>query len=393
MLNAATKPMVTMTGRRLPSLAAKADRLPLSVLTSLRFFAAAEVVFFHFFHYQQLDFVHNLMSGGRQAVTFFFVLSGFILTYVYSGHRVSGGITVSAKEFWKARFGRIMPAYWLGLLVAAPAFTYSALISRMSPLGDFVQGLILCPLTLQAWWPPAALAWNPPAWSLSVEMFFYLLFPPLAHAAARLSVNQLLLVALGLVLGTAALVQTIMPGPDTPALVWNPILFNPLFHLPQFLLGMTIARIFLFKTRLSTSSHLLLFVGGSFAAILIIGARASLPWWISSNAILAPMFGLVVFGAARATGTVKALVVPPMLTLGEASYSLYILHWPLLFWWDWIQHKILQITLPEFVSFSVYFLICLTSSLASFLWVERPLRRWILGHRPHSDRLAPITTS
>jgi peptidoglycan/LPS O-acetylase OafA/YrhL len=364
-------------------------RSPLPALTSLRFFAAMEVVIFHFFYFQQSDFLHSLMSGGRQAVTFFFVLSGFILTYVYSENDSQAGINVTNREFWRARFARIMPTYWLGLLIAFPVFAYSALISGMSPVREFLQGLLLCLPGVQAWWPPAALAWNPPAWSLSVEMFFYLLFPVLARAVSRLSVYQLLATILSLVVGASVLVEMIMPGPDMPSSAFNPILLNPVLHLPDFLLGMTVARAFLFNPPLSAISHLLLFIGASLAAIIIIGARASLPWWSSSNTVLAPLFGMTIFGAARMATPMKILVLPPLPLLGEASYALYILHSPLLFWWDWTQRKILMVTFPTVMSFILYCAGCIIASILTFLFFEKPLREKILGHSPHSDRLAP----
>jgi peptidoglycan/LPS O-acetylase OafA/YrhL len=363
------------------------DRPALPILTSLRFFAAVEVVIFHFFAFKQPDFLHSVLSGGRQAVTFFFVLSGFILTYVYFDQR-GEKIAISKTKFWKARFARIIPGYWFGLLVALPPFAYSALISRMSSREDFLQALMLCPLALQAWWPPSAAAWSPPAWSLSVEMVFYFCFPLLAYVAVRMSICQLFATALASVLGAAIVVQIIMPGPDVAALAWKPILYNPAFHLPQFLLGMAFGRLYLIKRPLSGFLHTSLFAVGATIAVLVIGARAILPWWVSSNAVLAPVFGVIIFGAARATGPARALVVTPLIILGDASYSLYVLHWPALFWWSWLQRKVMGTDLPEPVSFAIYFMICIVAAVVTFTLIEKPLRRLILGHRPPTDRPA-----
>lgn len=360
-------------------------RPPLPLLTILRFFAALEVVIFHFFYFQQTDVLHSVLSGGRQAVTFFFVLSGFILTYVYGGPAGKRDPAISARSFWRARFARIIPAYIAGLLLGLPFFAYSALVSHMTSIADFVQGLILVPLLLQAWWPPAALAWNPPAWSLSVEMLFYALFPVLAKISSRIPSNIFLAVALGMVLADAVVVQSIMPGPDFTAKDWFPILYDPLFHLPQFVLGMATGRLYLTGKAPLLRENFALFAAAALLAAATIGARAFLPWWASSNAVLAPLFGVMIFcGARSALGRGQGWIAAILVFLGEASYAVYILHSPLLAWWAWIEKK-LDIVLPLSLAFVPYLCLLLALSGMVFLYVEKPMRRVILGHPSHRD--------
>src|SRR5260370_21844619 len=151
-------------------------RLP--ALTSLRFFASFHVVIFHFQAMQIFigpAWFQKLSSIGYVGVSFFFVLSGFILVYTY------GGRPMILKNFWRARFARIYPAYAFSLLVTAPFFFYAAL-SMNIPFFVWAKAHLklasaLVLSLLQAWVPPAALTWNAVAWSLSVEAFFYVLFP------------------------------------------------------------------------------------------------------------------------------------------------------------------------------------------------------------------------
>src|SRR4051812_31356738 len=90
-------------------------------LTSLRFFAAIIVVLSHF----------SSIQYGGVAVTFFFMLSGFILTYAHLQIDEDGQrLNVSAKRFIASRAARILPTYFLALVIASPSFFYAHFISQ-----------------------------------------------------------------------------------------------------------------------------------------------------------------------------------------------------------------------------------------------------------------------
>lgn len=361
---------------------ASAIRPALPVLTTLRFFAAAEVVVYHEAPRIENNFLRGLGSAGYEAVTFFFVLSGFILTYVYSGRSELGCLNTPTRKFWKARFARISPGYFLGLLLALPHWVYSALISRMISFPDFVLGLALVPILQQAWWPPAAMAWNAPAWSLSVEFLFYVCFPMLTIAAARLSRNYFFLLAYGLVIAVAVLRYVICsPSNACGGGAWkNFVMYFPFFHLPQFIFGMALGRIYLFGPTISRRIHVAMLCTGAIGLILIFGGRSLLPSLTHTDATLVLLFGLVIFGGARAEGIFKVGAFPAFVLLGEASYSIYILHMPFGWWWNWLTRGL---SLPITFSFIAYFVLLLVISVLSYLYLEKPLRRRILGHRAH----------
>src|SRR5579864_7801332 len=101
------------------------DRPRLPALTSLRFFAALHVFVFHMYAMKiasTAGWTRQISSIGYVGVSFFFVLSGFILVYTYAGRQFS------AAEFWRARFARTYPAYLFSLLFTAPFFFYVALM-------------------------------------------------------------------------------------------------------------------------------------------------------------------------------------------------------------------------------------------------------------------------
>jgi peptidoglycan/LPS O-acetylase OafA/YrhL len=247
----------TKTSERLQQSPLPVTRDPLPILTALRFFAAVEVVVYHEVyaggHLRGVSaFLRDWTSGGFEAVTFFFVLSGFILTYVYSGPKENSGLNTLARDFWKSRFARIAPAYVLGLVIAFPHFVYSALITKITAISDFVVGLLLVPVLQQAWVPSAAMAWNAPAWSLSIEFFFYASFPTLILVATMFSCNRFVVYAYGLVIGTVLLRHLII-SPDaafgSPA--WNFYMFFSSISFAAIYLWHSLGALFYFWSRRS----------------------------------------------------------------------------------------------------------------------------------------------
>ena len=362
-------------------------RPPLPILTTLRFFAAAEVVAFHIAIATPgwtgpRTFLEGLISGGYAAVTFFFVLSGFILTYVHSGPGERDGCDVPAATFWRMRFARIAPAYYLALLIALPALV--SLVLRM-PNESLGLDLLLEFLLLQAWYPSAKLVWNLPAWSVSVECLFYALFPVLAPAMARLSRPMALVVAYGLVIAATACRAEFLAWPGT--LAGRPDLqfqaYFPLLLLPQFIFGMVLGRLFAFGPSRPATVHAAMLGIGTAALVIAFGFGDTLPWWVRSDMVLVVMFGLVIFGGAGATSIVPMLARPTPVLLGEASYAIYILHVPLIFWWAGLR----SLGLPAWLSVSVYVAMVLVVSLFVYRRVEVPLRRLIAGPKPR-PRLA-----
>lgn len=358
-------------------------RPPLPILTSLRFFAATEVVVFHSYLPWQSDFLRGLTSAGYQSVTFFFVLSGFILTYVYMGTSEQIPLNVTERAFWKARFARLSPAYFLGLLLSFPLFAYGALISKIMPIKWLILGLALVPTLQQAWWPPAANLWNAPAWSLSVEFFFYAVFPALAWMTSRIPRNYFIACAYCLVIAVTSFISPFCPDGYPESFACNFKMFFPPLHLPQFIFGMALGRWYLFDHMVSRRIHVGMLCVGIVGLVVVFGGRSLLPWWVQTNALLVLLFGLVIFGGARAEAAFKSLSSPSLILMGEASYSIYILHMPLQFWWGWFMEKVMRLSLPVFLNFALYFALVIAVSLLSCLYVEKPLRRWILGRREH----------
>jgi peptidoglycan/LPS O-acetylase OafA/YrhL len=332
-------------------------RQHLAPLTGLRFLAAANVLAFHFAPHPSVVDLTNVpmlaylavLSGGASSVSLFFVLSGFVLAHRYLTE--DGAFRGPRLTFWAARLTRVAPAYFLayGLAVAW-------LLSHGG--ADMAAALVSLGL-LQAWWGPVARLVNSPGWSLSVEMFFYATFPFLAPTVFRLAQRRPRTVVLGLLLAS-------VPGPLAGGLAnaefWNQTALNlPLLHLPSFLMGVAAAAAFgafpRAGTRWTTLAEVLPTVGALCCLVLISGV---LPGPVVRDGALAPWFALTVLRLARGGGWVaRALGSRWMVSLGEASYGLYIFQEPL---WNWFGEQI---------GFPLFALSAIGLSLVSRRWLER----------------------
>ena len=290
-------------------------RVNLPALTGIRFFAAFYVVLSHALswlsaHFALPGWLHIFLSNGQLAVALFFLLSGFILAYTYEGQV---GCRRDRAKFWEARFARIYPVYLLSLLLALPFHPRLTLGSALSVL-----------FMIQAWnpWHPEwAGAWNYPAWSLSVEGFFYLCFPFLQQILSRLSDR-----VLALCIVVAALICVVAHTPVQGLANWDRTAafarFLPLLRLPEFILGMGLGNRFLrrgFAFRTSFPTVL---------AALAVLAILSLPIhdWVS---IVVIPFGFLIYELADPQNVAGVLLSNRlMLLLGGASYSIYLLQLP-----------------------------------------------------------------
>lgn len=110
------------------------ERPKLNTLTSLRFFAAGLVFLYHYAHGipGAPRWFLSLNSHGFAAVTFFFVLSGFILAYSYLDEEKPSHLKGTRSAFWISRTARIYPLYLLALVIALPAYAYATARGRNS---------------------------------------------------------------------------------------------------------------------------------------------------------------------------------------------------------------------------------------------------------------------
>ena len=135
-------------------------------LTFTRFIAAIAIVIYHFGKYCSIfnnDSVNEIFRNSNLAVSYFFTLSGFVMIIAYSRRGKIKWI-----DYYKNRFARIYPVYLLAII----AMVISTKIGSVN-LDDLAYNIFM----IQSWIPEKALSINYAGWSLSVELFFYMLFP------------------------------------------------------------------------------------------------------------------------------------------------------------------------------------------------------------------------
>jgi peptidoglycan/LPS O-acetylase OafA/YrhL len=295
------------------------QRAHLRSLTGLRFYAALLVVLFHFSrHFDSMAATSMLFGFGYVGVSFFFVLSGFVLAWSQKPDE-------SKRVFYWRRFARVWPLHALTATLAVPVIVVMG-GSVLWPALPFVATLS------QAWIPPGnwRFAFNGPSWSLACEAFFYLLFPFLIGRVgqqARLA-PMIAFTCTAMVIVAAA---GIFVAPDR-ALGYLFYTMPP-FRLGEFVIGICLAVAFQrgWRPRFTLNTALLLamisytmLMAGTLGTL---GSPENLPY-VVANLWLLP--GCVAVIAAAAAGDLRGkaghLRSERVVRLGYWSFALYLVH-------------------------------------------------------------------
>lgn len=355
----------------------------LDQLTSLRFFAAFMIVIYHcdgFFGFT-VEKLHHLPQG----VSLFFVLSGFILTYVYSRLETVSDI----KNFWRARIARIWPAYMASLILGFILLGFPWETKRV------IANLFM----IQAWCPMISyyFSYNSVAWSISTEFFFYLAFPVLIY---KLNQNwKIKLFGAGLfLLFLIFLSHYFQVTQDFNASIskfvitqhWL-IAVNPTSRIFEFVFGMVLGNLWLRK-KLSLSVKWATVL--EIAAILICGlsiyfsnylmrmglqlhlGRAGGMWMANSGSFWA--FGLLIYLLAIGKGKVsKLMATPTLVLLGELSFSMYLIHQLLIRFY--VTHSHFFSHISPLLALLGLMVVLFALSYCMWRYIEMPGRRLLLG--------------
>lgn len=340
-------------------------------ITFTRFIAAITIVIFHFggevtpFNSELLK---KMFQNADIGVSYFFILSGFIMVLVYSkkGH-------VRPIEYYQSRFARIYPLYFIALLLC-----HLAILLKLLSF-DF-YGLLLNIFMVQAWLPGKALSVNSPGWSLSAEILFYGLFPFLLSFYRKVSFYTVLVITLLLFLVSQLIMYRLLfsafyKGYPSPS--HDLIFYHPLMHLNEFVTGNVTGLFFLkYLSQQTRKNEILIFLVG-----IILLALLYFPIGLNvHNGFMAIVFVPLIVLISSDNGIISTIFSQrPFVFLGEISYGIYILQAPTFV----LSKKILAvigITNPDLTFYSYLLILTLVSSI-TYIYIERPLRNLINGIR------------
>lgn len=341
-------------------------------LTSLRFFFALAVFLSHTrFLLDNNKFfgrlIETILSEGYLGVSFFFILSGFILSLNYQTKILSNQTCFT--EFWIARLARIYPLHLFTLLISLPLsgiFTINA-----HWVATFFANLFL----LQSFIPIQSIyfSFNAPSWSISDELFFYMLFPYLAlfffkfRRAPLLSLVFLSLIPIGILIA--------------PSNLEHPLFYiNPLIRLADFILGILLFRLYSKLRNLNWDQKPSGNLSETFAIALFVlfftfhehipqAFRFSCYYWI-------PMSVIILAFSFQSGFLSQILSKKVLVVLGEISFSFYLLHQLILRYVTFINDK-WSLLESSYGIFMIILAITLTASFLSYKYIELPLNRYI----------------
>ncbi|MFJ3214987.1 acyltransferase family protein [Kitasatospora sp. NPDC086801] len=364
------------------------SRLP--SLTGLRFWAALLVVLYHLSRkVGGLPVLDPLAWYGRSGVTFFFVLSGFVLAWTYDGSPVPAG------AFARRRFARIWPLHVLSTVLSLGA---DAAIGTALPVAAALWSLLL----VHPWAPATVYGGNPASWSLGAEAWFYLLFPLLLRVLAPRRRAWLPVAAVCTALGPALWAAGALLPADPTVRGWL-LDYLPLARTPQFVLGVAVG----LAVRHGLFPRVRFGVAAAAVAgwhLLLVPWHAAVPdglWWgpySASQLVPAALFAALLVAAAQRDAAGSAPRLPGQglagrtaVRLGEWSYAWYLVHEIGIRCWL----AELGRPAPGAAALGVWLLLAggsLVVAAGLFRWVERPCERLLRGsgRRPGGNAAAPL---
>ena len=377
-------------------------------LTPLRGIAAILVVFFHFsiFASPLLPSDNPLIGKWYLMVDMFFVLSGFIMYHVYGSWFEDSIKRPAFLKYMQARFARLYPLHLFMFLFMLAWFFVLNYRFGYEELPGIFQSILdpkAIPTTLllvQGWGFHLEATWNTASWSISVEWFLYLLFPFLILFLVRFKkVGSWMLFALAFA-GMLFLIYYVHPAYDLALAESRGFPANPLAppsYSFDFISGPALGRGFcgfviglLCYELYRKDWQRKLLSKGFWFPILWIGMMTLWSFDLLPDYIAVLLFGLLILSSAFAEGRVKKILNNRLFTfLGDISYSIYMVHIPLLLvnmfigmliagrfqGFGGVENPVFMDYLKAWGMAFVFLLLVIGVATLTYTYIEKPWRR------------------
>jgi peptidoglycan/LPS O-acetylase OafA/YrhL len=298
-------------------------------------------------------------EDGKRGVYLFFTISGFILALPFARHHLQEGNRVNVLSYFRRRLTRLEPPYVLAMLLRTPAVLFikhtaiaTVGIHLLATL-FYVHSIVFAEYSTI----------NPPAWSLEVEIQFYLLAPLLTAIFMVRSKTGRRALMVAIILLSGILANTVI----------NPtgrLSFTLLYFFQYFMAGFLLCDFYLCGDNFSIPTWLYDLLGTA-ALVWILFSRA--PWYP-----VALPFATLILYMAGFHGTVCRAIFSfrPISLIGGMCYSIYLTHSTILTAMTPVVHRITASALPVVVQFPLIFGSCCAAVLLIgtiyFVLIERP---------------------
>ena len=344
---------------------------------ALRGIACLMVVWFHLLHWdtqfgRPTPIFREVRWFGFAGVDLFFVLSGFIIT---ATNRRDIGRPRAVPSYLFRRFWRLYPAYWAAMALTAAFFwvAFGHVASTPEAARDWPVWLTILPGDV-----PNPLI--PQAWTLGFEVMFYVTFGGLMLLPPRWAAAGLCAWAAGVVVALA--------GPEAA----DPVATNPgSAFVFEFLGGCLVA--WLAGRGERRGWRIALALGLVYAVVGIVLVNVMIPkpflhvmaWPRPRVLIFGPPAVLIVYGCVAAEGRWPRRVPGWLLRIGDASYSLYLLHCTVMVACVLVGTRLPHSRVPHLLWLAGTFAAAVGSSLLFHRWVERPLLDLVKRKKPRPE--------
>lgn len=354
-------------------------------LDLMRFVASAGIVFHHSHEFfipatKSPFLIRQQREGLALFVDLFFLISGFVIAYLYHNRMNS---LIDYVKFLQRRIGRLVPLHWLTLLLSITMWSMFVLLRYANDTPSFAPGCIAETALLLHSFLPCGRPFNGITWSLSAEMVMYISFPAVALIGGR---NPRLLVGIGLtslaVMMTAAVSLHEWKFSGGSWVEISPVLRA----LPSFVFGAA-----LFYNRNIVSR---LPAPGIVLAAATAGSIAAMMAGVPQLLTLLIIYFVAIAAVAADTAGVSSALVRRFAPLGQLTYSIYMWHLIVIL----IFINVAGNYFPRLHGYSAALIpvACysgiLIISYLSFFYIETPARRWIDGidlFKPAFNRTVP----
>lgn len=346
-------------------------------IDGLRFIAIASVLLFHLNGFllvkdkneyavdYNFDIIHSICAVGHLGVPLFFVISGFILARPFAKMYLKGGNKIDIKGYFLRRLTRLEPPYIIvmtillfGVVYIAKSISFSeGLLSYLASITythNFFYGKGIMPIL------------NSVAWSLEIEIQFYILMPLLAKLFLIVEQQKRRIAILGLTLAFVVFdYYESLP------------FISILNYLHYFLIGLLLADFYVCNEK-PTKNFRFAFAISMLCFVLI--------WWLeltfAKPALLAiaveigQLISIFVFYyLVIMHRSVKLLANPVITNIGGMCYTIYLLHFPII---SFFGVQVLKFSFSSnsiintVIYSSILILIVMVISSVYFLLIERP---------------------